>query len=171
MALLAVPASAGIIQVWVDPVYQEVPLGAGTAVVSLYANIPAENPLTGWGMDLGIGGDMNVSFGPADVVIGPLFDAAAAPDGDGLAGLVAPPGFVFGPNVLLATITLTLNAEGLATLNPGDSNPFPGLGPDFTEGFSNEVDWVEVVYTGGSILVPEPASLILLALAGLIRRR
>jgi hypothetical protein len=174
LGLLAGPVLADTftvpIEVWVSPAYQSVPLSNGTAVIDILANIPEDRAIEGFGIDLTIGGAMNVSYTALDVVIGPLFDQAFAPDGDGLAGLVQPPAQVWGTDILLATITLQLNAVGLASLTPGDSNPWPGLG-DLTEGFING-GFEPVNYTAGAIQVtPEPASLALLAVALVLRRR
>jgi len=172
VGLLVGSAWAGTIGVTVDPVYQAVHISAGTAQINILADIAEEDAIIGFGIDLGLGGDMNVSYTAADVTIGPLFDAAYAPDGDALAGLVEPPGVVWGDDVLLATITLHLNALGTTTLNPGDSNPYPGQGPDLTEGFIGEGGWLMVSYTPGSIYVfPEPTSLLLLSGLLLLRRR
>ncbi len=176
LGLLISPALAGTIEVFINPAFQSVDLAAGTADVQILANIQEADAIFGWGIDLNRDNG-NVSFTSGDVAVGPLFDPATAPDGDGLAGLVAPSGTVWGTNVLLATVTLTLNALGTTVLTPGDSNPFPFHG-DLTEGFvgypPEARDFRLVHYTGGSITItPEPAALSLLALGGLalLRRR
>jgi MYXO-CTERM domain-containing protein len=174
LGLLISPASAGTINVSINPVSQYVPLAAGTAQVEIRATIAEADAIFGWGMDLNLS-NANVSFTSADVVINNLlFDPATSMDGDGLAGLVQPPAQVWGTNILLATVILTLNAEGITYLTPGDSNPAPFVG-DLSEGFSIDPDpgFANMVYTGGSITTPEPTALTLLALGGLalLRRR
>ena len=167
LGLLASPALAGVIEVTISPAFQSVDISAGTATIDILATIPEDVAIEGFGMDLNLGGDLNVSYTALDVVIGPLFDQAFAPDGDGLAGLVQPPNVVWGTDILLATVTLQLNFVGTTTLLPGDSN----AAGDLTEGFING-GFVPVNYTAGAIQVtPEPASLVLLALGLVLRRR
>jgi hypothetical protein len=137
-----------------------------TAVVNILADIPEEDAILGWGLDLDLAGPPTVSFTALDVAIGPLFDAAFAPDGDGLAALVQPPALVWGNDILLATITLAVDTPlGTEFLTPGAT-----LG-DLTEGFITELGFAATAYTPGALYVPEPASLVLLALVGLLRRR
>lgn len=173
LGLLISPALAGTINVSIDPASQYVPLANGTATVEIRASIGEADAIVGWGIDLNLSNG-NVSFTSADVVINQLlFDPATAHDGDGLAALVSPPGTVWGSDVLLATVYLTLNAEGMTLLNPGDSNPPPFNG-DLFEGFVNDAGgFIPVNYTGGVIYTPEPAALSLLALGALalLRRR
>jgi len=165
--LLAVPVLAGTINVSVDPAAQFVsgPYPT-TAIVNIMADIPEEDAILGWGLDLALAGPPNVSFTALDVTIGPLFDAAFAPDLDGLAGLVQPPGLVWGNDILLATITLAVDIPfGTEIATPGAT-----LG-DLAEGFITELGFAAAAYTPGYLYVPEPATLALLALAGLLRRR
>jgi len=172
LGLLISPAVAGTITVTIDPVSQYVPY-PGTAQVEIRATIAQEDALYGWGIDLGLSNG-NVSFTDADVVINQLlFDPATSHDGDGLAALVQPPATVWGTNILLATVYLTLNAEGMTLLTPGDSNPAPLFNGDLFEGFTDAQGFVPVNYTGGVIYTPEPAALSLLALGALalLRRR
>jgi hypothetical protein len=173
LGLLISPALAGTINVTISPASQYVPLVNGTAQVDILATIAEEDALYGWGIDLNLS-NANVSFTAGDVVINQaLFDPATAHDGDGLAALVQPPNAVWGTNILLATIYLTLNAEGMTLLTPGDSNPAPLFTGDLFEGFIDADGFVPVHYTGGVIITPEPAALSLLALGGLalLRRR
>jgi hypothetical protein len=163
VGLLASPALAGIV-VSFDPPTQ--PWGAGgNASVNIVADIPEADAILGWGLDLGLSGN------PASVVgsptIGPLFDPAFAPDGDELAALVPPPGAVFGTGVLLATLSLhtpTPDPYGITYLDASYT-----LG-DLTEGFITENGFADVSFVQGSI-TPEPASLALLGLLVLMRRR
>jgi hypothetical protein len=164
IGLLASPALAGII-VSFNPPAQSVNISAGTAMVDIVANIPEADAIIGWGLDVGLTGPA-VSLIPPPSIASPPFDPAFAPDGDGLAGLVAPPGTVFGPNVVLATLTFSLDALGTTLL---DASTTPG---DLTEGFMTELGFAGVQFVQGSITVtPEPASLALLGLLALLRRR
>ena len=168
--LMASPAMATI-DVYLAPANQVVDIANGTTTVDLVADIPLADAIIGWGLDLSLGGDLNVSN--INVAIAPAFDAVAALDGDGLAGLVnfmnVP---VSGSGVVLATVTFSLDALGTTSLTLSDNSP-----GDVTEGFARDdspPDFAIVSYTGGSIeVVPEPASLALLLLGGVavLRRR
>src|SRR5512144_2524679 len=99
IGLLASPALATIV-VSFNPASQAWS-PTGDATVDIVANIPETDAIIGWGLDLGLSGNPAAVVG--DPVIGPLFTPTYAPDGDGLAGLVPPPGTVFGTGVVLAT--------------------------------------------------------------------
>jgi hypothetical protein len=166
---MASPALATVMA-WVEPEASPVYLADGTAEAYIYANIPQEDACIGWGLDLGFSNPI-VSFGPGDVLINAGFFEAATSDGDGLAGLVIagnPP--IWGNDLLLATVTLHLDALGMTDLVLSDNNP-----PDQTEGFALDMpgQFAEVNYTpfANFEVIPEPASLALLAVCGLILRR
>ncbi len=161
IGLLVSPALATIVVSFNPPTQPWSP--SGDATVDIVANISQDEAIIGWGLDLGISGD------PASVVgapvIGPLFTPAFAPDGDGLAGLVPPPDTVFGAQVVLATVALHTATQGVTLL---DASYTPS---DLTEGFMTENGFTpDVTFVQGTI-TPEPASLLLLALVGLLRRR
>ena len=176
--LCAAGAASAAIIVSVEPDYQFVPLTAGTATVDIVADIPEADAIIQWGIDLDIGGDANVSIAAGGIAINEvLFDAVYAPDGDELAALVpAEETPLWGDDILLATITLDLNTNGLADLVPTDDNAYNGQGPDLTEGFTldpNVGGYGQVIYNSGQIFVPEPGAAVLLAMGGLalLRRR
>ncbi|MGD8451307.1 MAG: PEP-CTERM sorting domain-containing protein [Phycisphaerae bacterium] len=134
-----------------------------TTDVDICADIPEMEAIVGWGLDV-IVEDTGVA-GVAGVSIGPLFDAAVQnPDGDGLAGLAPLGGNVWGCDVLLATVTYEYHGVGLTITILTDSQP-----DDLTEGFAIDTDlggeFATVHYGTGTIFVPEPATLSLLALA------
>ena len=164
VALLASPALADVM-VYFNPPAQSIDISAGTTTVDIVADITVEQAILGWGLDLGLTGT-SVSVVPPPA-IGPLFDPAFAPDGDDLAGLVPPPDLVSGIGVVLATMTLSLDNLGTTYL---DASVTPG---DLFEGFMTEAGFASpVTFVQGSVTVtPEPASLLLLGLLGLLRRR
>jgi hypothetical protein len=161
IGLLVSPALAGIVVSFNPPTQVWPP--SGDATVDIVANIPELDAIIGWGLDLGLTGNPAALTGPP--LIGPLFTPAYAPDGDGLAGLVPPPAIVFGPQVVLASLVLhTANPLGTTYL---DASYTPG---DLFEGLMTENGFAQVSFLQGSI-TPEPASLALLGLLVLLRRR
>ncbi len=159
VALLASPALADIV-VSFDPPTQ--PWAAGGNAVNIVANIPEADAILGWGLDLSLTGNPAALVGPP--VIGPLFDPAFAPDGDDLAGLVPPPNFVWGPNVLLASLVVQAPVIGTTYLDASYTLT------DLTEGFITELGFAPVSFVQG-VITPEPTSLLLLGVLGLLRRR
>jgi hypothetical protein len=163
IGLLVSPALAGIV-VSFDPPTQ--PWGAGgNASVDIVASIPEADAIIGWGLDLGLSGNPAVLTGPP--VIGGQFDAAYAPDGDGLAGLVPPPGTVWGTGIVLASLTLHTPTPSPYDVTYLDASYTLA---DLTEGLMTENGFAAVQFVQGTI-TPEPASLALLAVLGLLRRR
>lgn len=151
LGLLISPAMANI------AVTLEAP-GGPTGLI--YANIPLQDAIVGFGLDAIIqnpAGLAYVGFTP-----GPLFDAAATPDGDGIAGTVFPPTLVYGQHVLLGT---------LAFAGTGSWVDLGYTPTDLTEGFAlpGVGGFAPATFTGAYI--PEPASLVLLALGALALRR
>ena len=131
-----------------------------SGTVDIVADIPADSPVLGWGLD--------VNFDPAIVALtNVMVDmpwTQVSGDGDGLGGIVFPTG-IYG-QVTLATLTFDAIGAGISGLDVsvtmGDLNEGFALDPI---GFG---DWYSVA---GEIITPEPASLTLLALAGLLIRR
>ena len=158
----AMAASVPLI-VYISPECQEFEVPGGTTMVDIVADIPEEDAIIGFGIDLAID---NPIVTPIGVTIPGPFDPVFAPDGDELAGIVAPPVPVWGDGIVLATVEVSLDAEGVAWLTPGYT-----MG-DLFEGFQTPDGLVaEVEFVPGCIIIPEPATLVLLALGTLLRRR
>jgi hypothetical protein len=160
LGLLASPALATIV-VSFDPPITYANVGDAVAV-NLVANIPQADAIFGWGLDLGVTGTSATYVPPP--AIGPLFTPVFAPDGDDLAGLVQPPDTVFGASVVLATLHFNVVGSGDTFLNASYT------AGDLTEGFIGEGGFVPVTFQQG-LITPEPASLALLGLLVVIRRR
>ena len=145
-----------------DPASTTVPVGS-VFTVNIVADIP--EPVVGWGLDLTIQNPAVVSQTAAPS-IGPLWVAAYAPDGDGLAAL-AFPSSVSGSGVLLGSVSFSADTIGQTALwistTPGDLN----------EGFAlASTGFADLTFESGLVTVtPEPGSLVLLATATLMLRR
>lgn len=160
-----VTSASATIVVGFDPVNSTIPSVGGSTMVNIVANIPEGEAIVGWGLDFGY----DNAIVSASVAVDPAFDPPLQnPDGDGLGGLAFPDA-VFGPSVVLATITFDALANGMSVLTLGAT-----VG-DVTEGFAVDPDlgggMADVQYDTGTIRVPEPASLMLLGLVALALRR
>ncbi len=162
-------ASAALVDVSFAPPAQSIDISAGTTTVDIVATVSDGGGLIGWGLDLAVSGPSASLF---DVAINEaIFDAAGTVDGDGLAALV-PVGSLGDGVYTLATLTFTLDAIGLTTLDLSYTET------DLTEGFPLDPGvgggFAPATFSQGSITVtPEPSALALLALGALatIRRR
>lgn len=167
LGLLVGPAMAASVPmtVYISPDCQTFDSPGGSTTVDIVADIPEENAIIGYGIDLVLSGDPVVT--PIGVTIGSAFDTVPTiPDGDGLAGMVQPSIPLYGNGIVLATVELSLDAEGTAWLTPGYT------ATDLTEGFMTSGGFVtEIEWIPGCIVVPEPATMLLLALGALLRRR
>ena len=168
IGMLGLASASADIMVDLDPWDAYVSDVGQTVMVCIVADIPEADAIVGWGMDLIV--DDPAIADVTDVTINTaLFNAVETPDGDYLGGLAFPE-CVWGEDILLATVEFTGYAVGWTYVWPWDDNP-----DDLTEGFALcETGFATVSYgTGFVTVLPEPASLSLLAVCGLlaIRRR
>lgn len=165
LGLLISPASANIMVSFV-PQDTQVALDDGPFLVDIVANIPQADAVVGWGLDLTVL-DPLVAAPTGVFTIGPAWIAADTMDGDGLAGLAFPDA-VWGNGIVLASIEFMPLDLGVTDVTLSDDSP-----TDLTEGFAKfSSGFASVDYVGGTIeVIPEPATLLLLTLGGLVLRR
>jgi hypothetical protein len=162
----ALSASADI-AVTLDPVSTVIDLNNPMPpyYVDIIADIPTGDAIIGWGLDLDVALPAVADW--TFVSVGPDWTGVPAGDGDDLAGL-AFPNPISGISVL-ATVEFTGYTVGTTPIMPGVT---PG---DLTEGFVKLGGaFVPATFTGATVqVIPEPATLTLLALVGLVvlRRR
>jgi hypothetical protein len=157
-ALLAGPALADVTLQFVP---NEVTVNVGeTADVDLVACMT--EPILGWDVDLTFLDPTIASLAGVTVADPPWTPASS--DGDGLGGLAFPDP-VMGDPIALATLTLQGDMVGDTTFSITTDAPLEGFALDP----SGLDEWLSCV--GTIHVIPEPASLALLALIGLIRRR
>lgn len=137
--------------------------------VDIVADIPANEPIVGWGFDLDLA-TPGVAVPTGNVVLGAgWIGVPPGGDGDPYAALSFPSG-ISGMGVLLAQVQFQAIGLGQTQVVLSDDNP-----ADLTEGFLIEPPPIDtfatVFYNEGTIIVPEPTALVLLALGALLRRR
>jgi hypothetical protein len=167
VGLLVSPALAGVV-VSFNPVHSYVDQGQ-TFWVDVVADIPANEPIIGWGFDLAVANPA-IAAPTGNITFGPNWNAAPGDPLDPYAALAFPDG-IAGNGVLLVSIEFQAqNTDGTTALNLSAT---PG---DLTEGFMIAPpvsQLAEVTFNTGAITVPvpEPVSFVLLALGALLRRR
>ena len=141
-----------------------IPSVGGFANVEIRADFT--EPILGWGLDLNVDDP-----GVADLdsfTIGPAWDPVLSSlDGDLLGGTAFPGPVGPGSNILLATLTFEAFGIGVTPISLSISG-------DEDEGFAIDPSGLDsVVFAEGTIRVPEPAALTLLALGAVavLRRR
>ena len=167
IGLLVSPAFASVV-VSFNPTTSNVHQG-DVFWVDIVANIPANEPIVGWGFDLNIANPLIADRTATPVTIGPLWTPAFSADSDPYSALAFSSG-VTGASVLLAQVEFhAIAASGSTALTISTT---PG---DLTEGFAlmppPTGQFAQVTYLPGAIVIPEPASLLLLGLTALLRRR
>ena len=150
------------ILVRVDPAAIEVQAGE-LFTANLIADL-GPHKVIGWGLDLAYGNSVLTQVGKP--VIGPLWMASFAPDGDGLTGF-SRAGSTGGEGVLLARLTFRADT-------PGQTQLLPSYTPvDLNEGFPlDPIGFATIAFQPAAVnVVPEPGGMSLMAvLIGLFLR-
>ncbi len=134
-----------------------------TFVVDIVADVPANEPVLAWGLDLTIDTPTIASLNGAPTV-GPTWMGLSGLDGDGLTGLSSPFvnsfGSVSGTGVLLATLSFTADSVGQTDLFLGTTTG------DLTEGFAlDPFGFGTLSFETGSItVIPVPGAIAMAVL-------
>jgi hypothetical protein len=168
LACINVLPAQALISLEFSPSEIEVPV-CTTFYVDLLADIPENDAILGWGLDLGYD---STQMSWDSLIIGPAWTPLPLPPAtdDGFGGLrLFGQNPIWGDDVLLATLDFHCDAVGVSTL---DLDVTPG---DFTEGFI-KLDGTFADWTSKPARVtqtPEPATLFLIGtgLAGFAAAR
>lgn len=162
IACIAAAPAYGTVTLHFVPQNTVIPVVGNTANVEVRADFTQD--IAGWGLDLNV-----FDTGVADLIgfsIGPAWDPVLASiDGDLLGG-TSVAGVPAGAGILLATLTFQANGLGTTPISLSTSG-------DEDEGFAlNDLSGLDAVnFANGTITVPEPASLVLIALGGIVALR
>jgi hypothetical protein len=168
LALMAATPVAANVIVSLSPQESVIPAVGETTTVDIRATFT--DGIIGWGLDVQV--DQPDVANLIGYTFGPLWDGGVSIDGDGLSAIsdpaLFPAGVGPGSDILLATLTFQAVGEGATPI-------LLYVSGDEDEGFAlSDLTGNDAVTLGsGMIVVPEPASLLLLSLGGLalLRRR
>ena len=163
LALIAAAPAFATVNVYFVPQNSSIPTIGNTTNVEIRADFT--DAIIGWGLDVNV-----TNPGVADLTgftVGPLWDPQLASPDTVLLGGTSITDVGPGANILLATLTFQAFGNGVTPISLSAN--------DFDEGFlkNDFVTFDTTIFCNGTVTVPEPASLVLVAVGGLlaIRRR